>query len=287
MLTEGHGGVKPRVGKTYSLYGLDTSTDAYYERIHAVADACRESYTGPTELLSSVRDLSRSRRRLKKLTAAAGDGHKQAFLVQTLKAQCSPYTTSVASHLQGLSLKQRWDRTLSSSEEQYHLYMLEIELVNQLNVQVFRRCDVTLAFLPHCLRDLAADCRSTRRGVDYVCKGCSKSCTINAVTRLLRRHGVKPYIWRTANLRSLFTKLRKDGKSVGVLGIACIPELVRGMRMCSRAGIPVVGIPLDANRCARWWGEFYPNTVNVKQLENLLGEETRRHPKRQLLNVRS
>jgi hypothetical protein len=61
---------------------------------------------------------------------------------------------------------------------------------------------------------------------------------------------------------------------VGVLGIACIPELVSGMRMCAGAGLPVVGIPLDANRCARWWGEFYYNTVNLRQLERLLGSDT-------------
>jgi len=41
-----------------------------------------------------------------------------------------------------------------------------------------------------------------------------------------------------------------------------------------RAGVPVVGVPLDANRCARWWGEFHPNAVNLNILQTLLGEET-------------
>jgi len=66
---------------------------------------------------------------------------------------------------------------------------------------------------------------------------------------------------------------------VGVLGMACIPELVRGMRMCMRANVPVVGLPLDANRCARWWGQFHPNSVNLRELEILLGQETRKHPR--------
>jgi hypothetical protein len=74
----------------------------------------------------------------------------------------------------------------------------------------------------------------------------------------------------TANLRSLFRRLNKEGKTVGVLGVACIPELVRGMRMCMRAGVPVIGLPLDANRCARWWGQFYPNTLNLEELDRLL-----------------
>ncbi len=103
-------------------------------------------------------------------------------------------------------------------------------------------------------------------------QGCSGVCDINAVSKILRRHGVQPYIWMTANLQSLFRKLKKEGRHLGVLGIACIPELVSGMRLCARAEVPVVGIPLDANRCARWWGEFYPNTVNLQQLEKLLGQ---------------
>ena len=156
------------------------------------------------------------------------------------------------------------------SEEQYHLAMVEIELVNRISVDRFRSCDRKFAFLPHCLRDLNADCRSAQRDIDYVCKGCSENCNVNHASKTLRLHGVKPYIWMTANLGNLFRKVKKEGNSLGVLGIACIPELVRGMRMCLKHDVPVVGIPLDANRCARWWGEFHWNTVNLAKLESLL-----------------
>jgi hypothetical protein len=148
--------------------------------------------------------------------------------------------------------------------------MLEIELTNRIFVAQFRASERRLAFLPHCLRDLSADCLAAQRDLDYVCKGCTNECNVNQVSKALRHHGVKPYIWMTANLRALFRKMNKDGESLGVLGIACIPELVRGMRMCRKYGIPVVGIPLDANRCARWWGEFHWNSVNFKMLESLL-----------------
>jgi hypothetical protein len=70
----------------------------------------------------------------------------------------------------------------------------------------------------------------------------------------------------TANLG----RLLRQKAALGVLGIACIPELVWGMRRCARAGMPVLGLPLDANRCARWLGEFRPNSVNLTRLETLL-----------------
>jgi hypothetical protein len=34
--------------------------------------------------------------------------------------------------------------------------------------------------------------------------------------------------------------------------------------------IPVVGLPLNANRCRRWFGEFHPNSIDLDELEGLL-----------------
>jgi hypothetical protein len=74
----------------------------------------------------------------------------------------------------------------------------------------------------------------------------------------------------TAEMKTLIKKNRIENNSIGILGIACIPELINGMRSCSKANVPVIGIPLDANRCARWFGEFYPNSVNLKILYKLI-----------------
>jgi hypothetical protein len=274
-------GVKPLEGKTYSLRGGDPDSRRYYDQIRAVADELIRQVEDPAHLLAVVRRLGRRRRHLKMLLTERRPASPEASLLQMLKREFSPYTTNVASHLGGLSLRERWDRTLSMSEQQYHLCMVEVELVNRLNVAAFRACPTRLAFLPHCLHDLNVDCRSAVRGEDYVCKGCSQQCGIRAVSRLLRRHGVTPYIWMNANLQSLLARLRRQGSVVGIVGIACIGELVRGMRLCMRADVPVIGLPLDANRCARWWGDFRPNSVNGRELENLLGTETELRPARE------
>ena len=62
----------------------------------------------------------------------------------------------------------------------------------------------------------------------------------------------------------------RNGHSLGILGIACIPELVWGIRKCSKYKIPVVEIPLNANRCMRWFGEFFNNSINLNELEKLV-----------------
>jgi hypothetical protein len=256
-------------GKTYSLRPDAAQSDDYYETVARLTDILLQSHPDPQTLLSKVQTLSRRKRALKSLLKGTGDS-PDSLLVRILHDHLHTFTPHVGSHLQSLRGFDRLSRTLRMSEEQYHLAMVEIELVNRLYVGQFRTCDKKFALLPHCLRDLKADCRSVQRGVDYVCKGCSDECSVNHVTKALRRHKVEPFIWMTANLNTLFRGVKKEGKSLGVFGIACVPELMRGMRTCLKHGIPAIGIPLDANRCARWWGEFHLNTVNVRMVEHLL-----------------
>jgi hypothetical protein len=44
------------------------------------------------------------------------------------------------------------------------------------------------------------------------------------------------------------------------------------MRACRKRKIPVVGIPLDANRCMRWMGRFEETSVNLKRLGELVND---------------
>jgi len=41
-------------------------------------------------------------------------------------------------------------------------------------------------------------------------------------------------------------------------------------RLCIRTGIPPVGIPLNANRCARWMDQAHETSFDLEQLEELL-----------------
>jgi hypothetical protein len=72
------------------------------------------------------------------------------------------------------------------------------------------------------------------------------------------------------DLEKLFKRLKAEHPSIGALGIACVPELVNGMRICINLDIPPVGVPLDANRCARWMKQAYESSFNLKMLEALI-----------------
>jgi hypothetical protein len=42
------------------------------------------------------------------------------------------------------------------------------------------------------------------------------------------------------------------------------------MRLCIELGISPIGVPLDANRCARWMRKAHETTFSMEELEALL-----------------
>ena len=266
------GSLSCAAGKTYSLFGSEPATAEYYRKISALADCVLEKSPDILDVISTLEQASRKKRFLKKQLRVSGLPSNPLihFIVTTAHDLLAPHTALVTAHLQELSFLKRWDGTLFTSEEQYHLYMLLIELANRAWGETFRTAKRRIAFLPYCLRDLSAICRSAPGDLDHVCKGCSKVCFVNRVSTLLRDARVEPYLWTNASLKSLLRELRNREGSLGVLGVACIPELLRGIRLCIGLSIPVVGIPLNANRCIRWMGAFHPTSVDLDALSKLV-----------------
>jgi hypothetical protein len=260
----------PLPGKTYSLFGRGSSTEGYYSLIQQLADECLRKYPDKEALLEKLRRASARKRPLRRARGGGGDPDL-AFLLGRISPALSEYTPFVQQHLDDLPVLKLWDRRLRTIEEQYHLYMLEIELVNRINREDFMNCERKIAFLPHCLKDFKNGCKSSMGDIDYVCRGCSKACFLNRVSTLLRQYGVDAYIWMGSDLKKL-KGLSHSGKRIGGLGIACVPELVMGMRESSRLGLPTVGVPLSANRCARWMGSFYDNSVSLEEIVQLVGD---------------
>jgi hypothetical protein len=74
----------------------------------------------------------------------------------------------------------------------------------------------------------------------------------------------------SSSLKGIFNMLKSNHEQFAVFGIACIPELYSGMQKCMKLGVPVLGVPLNANRCASWMGDFNENTVYLEEVEKLL-----------------
>ena len=259
----------PVQGKTYSLFAEGGASERYYAEIKCLADVFLQRCPDQKRLLSLIRKVGKKPFLWGSKTTGA-DGKTLRFVRETLRQSLSIYTRKVSNHLQSLPFAKRMDSTLATPEEKYHLYMLEIELMNRIHREEFKRSEYKFALMAHCLRDFRPECRSVKGDFEAVCRGCTEDCFIRLGSVLLEKYGIKPYISVEMDQKRLFERLKQEHPSIGALGIACIPELAMAMRLCIRTGIPPVGIPLNANRCARWMSQAHETSFNLEQLEKLL-----------------
>lgn len=256
-------------GKTYSLYGGRSSTERYYDTIRKLTDLLILMCPDVNMLLDHVQKAGKTSL-MSKLTGRNTDKQLILFIRKLLRESLYVYTTGVNIHLKNIPISQKFDPVINTKEEQYQLYMIEIELINRMYKESFKKSEYKFALIAHCLKDFRPGCRSVSGEIASICKSCTNECLINLGGNLLRKYDIHPYISATIDLKPLFKKIRAKHKSVGALGIACVPELALGMRECIRAGISPVGIPMDANRCARWMEEAHETSYNLKELEELI-----------------
>jgi len=258
------------IGKTYSLYGDQDTSGQFFKDLKEITDSILKMLDIKSDLVEFLRKNSGNKRRLKKESTINTGKSLLGNILHLTENRLSKYFTDIDSYLENLNLSEKCDSTLDTSREQYLLYMIEIELVNRLNKDKFNSAETKFAYLPHCLHDLDKDCLSASDGTDYICKSCSKNCSINAVSKLMKLRDIKAYIWREADLKKIFKLAKSSGQNISAFGVACIPELVNGLRLCAKYDVPAIGVPLDANRCVRWMGDFYLNSVNEKKIISLL-----------------
>jgi hypothetical protein len=256
-------------GKTYSLFAEGDDSERYYAEIKRLADVFLRRCPDEKRLLGLIQKVGR-KPFLLGLKTRGGDRKTLQFVRETLRQSLSIYTQNVSNHLKSLPFAKRIDSTLATTEEEYHLYMLEIELVNRIYREEFKRSEYKFTLIAHCLRDFRPGCHSVKGDFEAVCRGCTEDCFIRLGSVLLEKYGIKPYISVEMDQERLFRRLKQEHPSIGALGIACIPELARGMRLCIHTGIPPVGILLNANRCARWMSQAHETSFNLEQLEELL-----------------
>jgi len=255
-------------GKTYTLPVVPCDSDDYFHRIEVLTDKFLDEIPDEGKLLNRIQHSSKKSSGL--LARLTGENRLPSSLIRTLKSSLSRYTADTASHLRSLPLSDRFDRTLRTTDRQYHLYMLEIELTNRINRESFSRAEYKIALIPHCLRDYHDHCRMVPGDVEATCSHCNEECFVHLGSLMLENYGIKPHISVSMDHDTLFKKLKTEHPNMGVLGIACIPELVEGMRLCRKLDIPAMGVPLDVNRCQRWLGRTLESSFNLKALKKLL-----------------
>ena len=194
-------------GKTYTLFGDSDSTREYYETIHWLAGKVASMEPDTGELIEKLRSYSSRKSSLRRALRKKREGSRMDEILCLIDPYLRKYTAKTEEHLKHIPAAKYWDRRIATTTEQYHLYMLEVELTNRLNIQAFRKASGKVALLPYCLQDFTVGCKSEKAGFDYQCRHCSSGCFQNYTSNILKTNNIEPYIWMSGNMKKLDKRL--------------------------------------------------------------------------------
>ncbi|MGX9758265.1 DUF116 domain-containing protein [Clostridioides difficile] len=154
---------------------------------------------------------------------------------------------------------------------EYHLNMVGAEIMNRCYRKEFLNTKEKRLLIPVCMRlNSNVKCNSIKTKYGYVCKNCTKSCQVNKYTELGQKYDFKVYI--IPHESAAFTKEMVDVEDVGIIGVACVLNLISGGWKAKNFGFIPQCIVLDYCGCKNHWHEKGIVTdINVDRLLYTIG----------------
>lgn len=183
------------------------------------------------------------------------------------------YSKNVAKFLEEKLIEHLWKEDLifcSKMEVEYHLSMVGAEIMNRTLKKDFNGRPRKALILPGCMRT-NTHCRATDTNLGLKCVKCSKTCKVSELTVMGEEQGFEVYM--VTHESSAFSKSTpKDRNELGIVGVACVSNLISGGWKSQGLGIPAQCVLLNKATCKNHWnGEDVPTSINIHQLMNILG----------------
>lgn len=154
-------------------------------------------------------------------------------------------------------------------EIQYFFNMVSAEIMNQVYKEKFLNSSNKLIFLPACMRQTKKECLCKKSNKGYECIGCSQNCNVNILRKIGQARNVKIYIIPHETLLSNLES--KENNKTGIIGVACVLNLVSGGWKAIRLGFIPQCVVLDYVGCSNHWLDKGMMTqINIDKLKNLL-----------------
>lgn len=192
------------------------------------------------------------------------------------KATVGKYTTNVDKFLDEKHYDHHWKEDVifcGRREVEYHLNMVGAEIMNRAFKKDFDDRPRKALLLPGCMRISQSICKADETNLGLKCIRCSKNCNVNRLTEMGDEYRFEVYI--ILHESSAFSKSsKKDRNELGIIGVACIPNLIAGGWKSESFGIPAQCVLLDYSSCQNHWdNEGFPTVINVNHLFKLLDIE--------------
>lgn len=187
------------------------------------------------------------------------------------------YTVNVDRYLNELRPDKYWHEDVifcGRRRVEYHLNMVGAEIMNRAYRAAFIKTSRKLVLVPTCMRLLpASKCKSKREQGGMKCVGCKKGCAVKELVKLGLEYGfdvlIVPHESSISSSNSDGTFLNSD---TGVIGVACVLNLISGGFMLDEMGIPAQCVILDYCGCKSHWSrEGIPTEISINQLKKVFG----------------
>ncbi len=186
------------------------------------------------------------------------------------------YTSNVERYLNEIRTEHYWHEDVifcGRRRAEYHMNMVGAEIMNRAYKKAFAETKHKLVMLPACMRLLPADkCKAVEVGVTLQCVGCTEGCSVNKLRKLGIEEGFKiSMISHESSISATKTDKATLSSNTGVVGIACVLNLISGGWMLDDKGIPAQCVLLDYCGCKNHWSrEGIPTEINFNRLKKIL-----------------
>ena len=154
----------------------------------------------------------------------------------------------------------------------YLLEAINYKVYDEYNRKLFNATRDTLIILPDCLSLHNPDCQKTDGKWGDDCRECTPDCQAYKVMDLAGTYGAQVHFSKR-KLSEQLDHYNDRSKNLGVIGIACLLMLAKGMRTAMDLGIPVRGVPLNFCGCEHWNDQPFASEFPIERLEAILKEK--------------
>lgn len=152
----------------------------------------------------------------------------------------------------------------TKTEIQYYFNMTCAEIMNMQYKDDYKNCEQKLLFVPSCLRQTKSECQSTFTLKGMKCTACAKACNVNKITKKAKEFGIIAYI--IPHESSMFKYINHERKK-GLIGVACVLNLMSGGWKALRIGYIPQCVLIDSPGCSTHWLEKEVMTsINMERI---------------------
>lgn len=186
------------------------------------------------------------------------------------------YTKNVNLFLKNIDKKYKYREDFlfcSRKEVEYHLNMVGAQIMNEAYRKEFLKTKEKGLLLPSCMRIKdEKNCKAIKTEEGYICNSCSKNCNVNKYDKLGKKYNFQVYIIPHESSISVKNKI-KDGH-IGIIGVACVLNLISGGLKAKNLGFVPQCVFLDYCGCKdHWHDKGIITDINMSYLLYSLGIE--------------